>query len=71
VIREAWPSPIRRDAGTDFPGGLVISIPGFHCRGLGSIPGGGTEILQAAQSGQEKKKRKKKSSRKTTTKAKL
>ena len=23
-------------------------IPGFHCRGLGSIPGQGTEIPQAA-----------------------
>ena len=27
----------------EFPGGLVVRIPGFHCRGLGSIPGRGTE----------------------------
>ena len=31
----------------EFPGGLVVRIPGFHCRGLGSVPGGGIEILQA------------------------
>ena len=28
----------------EFPGGLVFSIPGFHCCGLGSVPGWGTEI---------------------------
>ena len=30
--------------------GLVIRIPSFHCHGLGSIPGQGTEIPQATQS---------------------
>ena len=25
----------------EFPGGLVVRIPGSHCQGLGSIPGGG------------------------------
>ena len=29
----------------EFPGSLVDRIPGFHCIGLGSIPGRGTEIL--------------------------
>ena len=31
----------------DFPGGLVVGILGFHCCSPGSIPGWGTEILQA------------------------
>ena len=30
----------------EFPGGLLVRIPCFHCRGLGSIPGLGTEILE-------------------------
>ena len=42
----------------EFPGGLVVRILGFHCRGLGSIPGQGTEILQAMQHGPKKEKRK-------------
>ena len=41
------------------PGHLVVRIPGFHCHGPGSIPGGGTEILQTAWHGQKKKKIKK------------
>ena len=32
----------------------MVRILRFHCRGLGSIPGQGTEILQAAQRGQKK-----------------
>lgn len=32
----------------NFPGGLLARILGFHCHGLGSIPGWGTENLQAA-----------------------
>ena len=40
----------------------MISIPGFHCCGLGSIPGEGTEILQAPWSGQEKKEEKEENS---------
>ena len=28
----------------EFPGGLVVRIRRFHCRGPGSIPGRGTEI---------------------------
>ena len=32
----------------DFPGGPVVRTPRFHCRGPGSIPGRGTEILGAA-----------------------
>ena len=37
--------------------GLVVRIPGFHCRGPGSVPGWGTEILQAAQPKKKKKKK--------------
>ena len=33
----------------EFPGGLVVRIPGFLCHGPGLIPGWGTEILQATQ----------------------
>ena len=35
------------------PGALEVSILGFHCCGLGSIPGSGTKILQAAWHGQK------------------
>ena len=35
----------------EFPGSLVVKIWWFHCRGLGSIPGQGTEILQANKIG--------------------
>ena len=28
----------------------MVGIPGFHCRGLDSIPGLGTEILKKSQS---------------------
>ena len=27
----------------EFPGGIVVSILGFHCSGLGSIPDWGTK----------------------------
>ena len=40
----------------EFPGSLVVRILCFHCRGLGLIPGWGTEIPQAVQCGQRKKK---------------
>ena len=39
----------------EFAGGLMIRILGFHCCGLGSVPGQGTEILQAPQRGQKTK----------------
>ena len=29
----------------DFPGGLIVRTPGFHCCGPGSFPGQGNEIL--------------------------
>ena len=29
-----------------FPGGIVVRILGFHCHGLGSVPGQGPEISQ-------------------------
>ena len=44
----------------EFPGGLVVRILGFHYRGLGSIPGRGTEIPQAARRSPPQKKKKKK-----------
>jgi len=28
----------------DFPGVPVVKTPDFHCRGMGSIPGGGSKI---------------------------
>ena len=37
----------------EFPGGPEVSIWGFHCCGLGPIPGWGTKILQAAWHGQK------------------
>ena len=43
-----------------FPGGPMIRTWCFHCCGPGSIPGQGTKILQAAQSGQNKQKTKQK-----------
>ena len=36
----------------DFPGSPVVRTRRFHCRGPGSIPGQGTNIPQAKQSGQ-------------------
>ena len=38
----------------EFPGGLVVRIPSFHCCGLGSVSGWGAEILHAAWHGQKK-----------------
>ena len=38
----------------EFPGGLVVRIPGFHCCSLGSIPDGGAEIPQAVLCSQKK-----------------
>ena len=41
----------------EFPGGLVVRILGFHCRGLGSASDWRTEILQAMKYGGKKKKK--------------
>lgn len=41
-----------------FPGGLVVSTQGFHCCGLGSIPGLGTEIPHQVTAFHDQKKRK-------------
>ena len=43
---------------TEFPGCLAVMIWRFHCHGLGSIFGQGTEIPQAAQHGQRIKVKK-------------
>ena len=40
----------------ELPGGLVVRIKHFHCCGLESIPGWGTEIMQATWCSQKKKK---------------
>ena len=37
----------------------MVRIPGFHCWGLSSVPGLGSEISQVARRGQKKKKGKK------------
>ena len=36
----------------DLPGGPVLKTRHFHCRGQGSIPGQGTNILHAVWHGQ-------------------
>ena len=41
----------------EFPGGPVVRIRHLHCGGLGSIPGQGTEILQAARCSQKERKK--------------
>ena len=37
----------------------MVRIPDFHCRGPGSIPSWGTEILQATRKSQKKEEKKK------------
>ena len=39
----------------EFPGGLVVRIPGSHCCGPDSIPGRVTKILQAVRHAKKKK----------------
>ena len=34
----------KKKPATEFPGNLVVRAPGFHCGGLGSVLGLGTEI---------------------------
>ena len=34
-----------------FPGGLMVRIPSFHCRGLDSIPGRGDPASHTAKKG--------------------
>ena len=41
----------------EFPGGPVVKIWSYHYKGLGSVPGWGTKISQAAQQGRKKKKK--------------
>ena len=40
----------------DFPGGLLVRMPCFHCTGMGSIPYWGIKILYASGCGKKKKK---------------
>ena len=37
-----------------FPGGLMVRVLGFHCNGPDSVPGGGTEIVQAKKRKEDK-----------------
>lgn len=45
----------------EFPGGLVVKIPGFHLPWLGSIPGRASCAVQAQKQTNKKTGRKKKS----------
>jgi len=47
LITTTFEQPSRINNPGSSPGGLMVRIPGFHCRGLGSVPGLGTKILQA------------------------
>ena len=38
----------------EFPGGPRVGTEGFHCWGPGSLPGQGTEVLQATRHSQKK-----------------
>lgn len=42
----------------EFPGSLVVRLPGFHCGSWGSVPGRGTELTQAVWPGQKNKNKK-------------
>ena len=53
------PCIIRLNIVEAFPGGPVARIPDFYCCGPRSIPGEGTETLQATWCDQKKKKKKK------------
>ena len=44
--------------GGEFPGGLVVRIPGIHCCGPGSVPAWTTKILQAKKRKKERKRKK-------------
>ena len=48
----------------EFPGGLVVRIPGFLCHGPGSFPGRGTEILQVSGHSRKQKQKTKQGHRK-------
>ena len=50
---------VKRQETGEVPGGLVVRISGFYCRGPGSIPGLGTESPHQADAchGQKKKKK--------------
>ena len=51
----------------EFCAGLVVGILRFHCHGLVSIPGWGTEILFCKLWGMAEKKKKKKEEKKDIT----
>ena len=52
----------------EFPGGLLVRIWCFHCCGLGSIPGWGTEIPQAVWCAPPPKKNQNQNQKKTEPK---
>ena len=49
---------LKRVNSREFPGGPVVSTQHFHCKGMGSISGWGTEIPHASQYSQENEERK-------------
>ena len=46
---------VMREGLWKLPGGQVVRTWSCHCYGLGSIPGQGTEILQAMKYGQRER----------------
>ena len=55
MMKEREKNRVKRD----FPHGPVVKTPCFHCRGMGSIPGWGTKILNAMRHSSPKKEGKK------------
>ena len=51
---------LSRNLSREFPGNLVVRIPGFHRCGLGSVPGRRTEIPGSCAAWPKKKKEKEK-----------
>ena len=55
TLRILTPSFLKKIRFWEFPGGLVVRLPGFHSCGLGSGPGRGTEIPQVTWHSKNKK----------------
>lgn len=45
-----------KESNLDFPGSLVVRIPGFHCSGMGLIPGWGISRKPRVVAKKKKKK---------------
>ena len=53
-----WILLLKKRMGGEFLGGPVVRTPRFHCRGPGSIHGGGTKTMQATRCSQKKERKK-------------